>query len=947
MTLRDYRLGERLGAGTSGQVVAAVHVPTGLSVAIKQVLCEDFRDRARVAFEVAAMARMSHRHVIPVYESGTDGTTAWFVMERAAGRWGERALTGQHLVVACREVLLGLAHAHSRDVLHRDLKPENLLISASGVVRIADFGIASVAGGQRLAGAGTPKFMAPEQRHAGLDEGPWTDLYALGKVVLDGLSDDESALGEWARWLCAPQPGQRPHCAAAALDQLPESGLSEWRRETHSAPTERTQDAVTSGALAAPMLAGWSAPAIPNRWREAPAAPPMVDGVWRLRSSPGLVGRTALQERLWACATGDGEGDVALQGEPGVGVGALLDWLATHASEVGIPVLRVRSDSLRDVLLQWLGGRPERELVSQALYRLGADVAVAGDLADLASTGTCAGDRVRAVAAWLTAQVGRPLVVIDDVDVHSEPVSLLLGMRRAGVDMRLVSRCPLPDVVTVEVPALPSHHIHQALAQIAPLTPHLQTLLVERFGADLAAMQDALIQWADDDWLVRTPVGLGVSERGVPMVVRPPLSASERRLAALFAASGGRSTDVEWDALCLECGVDAAGITAIPWVDRVPNGWAVRGGRYLTKLTAALSQTDAVAVVDRLSADVPDDAIRGAIVLWDAGLCDRAMSLLLRTIRECNLSPPVAVAQCERLLQWMSEDDVRRLDVCVLYAGRLTDSGRLKDAVAVAESVEQSDLTPGQRFSVAHARYTAAVVSGSPQEALEVSVQTRLPSEHPRYLRWLSDHCIALFSLGRFGDVETMASSVPDHAHHELWRVRGEAALYRGDIDLAERCMEGAIAGGNSPSLAYALQLRAACLQQRGDLAGAEAGCLQAAEAGLGRQDGLQAMTNAALIAALRGRDVVARSRAEQVLPRLRRLGWKQNEAYALAVLWATTSDPVLAERHGQQARVLIDELGLPDPDLDALAKRAVETATAQGLGVTDAHQWLAGRGAS
>jgi hypothetical protein len=71
---------------------------------------------------------------------------------------------------------------------------------------------------------------------------------------------------------------------------------------------------------------------------------------------------------------------------------------------------------------------------------------------------------------------------------------------------------------------------------------------------------------------------------------------------------------------------------------------------------------------------------------------------------------------------------------------------------------------------------------------------------------------------------------------------------------------------------------------------------------------------------------------------------WKQNEAYALAVLWATTSDPVLAERHGEQARVLIDELGLPDPDLNALAKRAIETAAANGVSVSAAQNWLAQR---
>ena len=187
-----YRVVAQLGRGSMGVVYRAVDERLGQTVALKVLRTSSPARREQLAREVRLARQVTHPAVCRVYDFEEAGHECFLSMELIDGenlatmllRVGR--LAPDRVLAIAREVLGGLVEAHGSGVLHRDLKPANLLMDASGHVCITDFGIAT--GGESADAlalpAGTPAYMAPEQRSGGALSAQ-TDLYALGVLLYE------------------------------------------------------------------------------------------------------------------------------------------------------------------------------------------------------------------------------------------------------------------------------------------------------------------------------------------------------------------------------------------------------------------------------------------------------------------------------------------------------------------------------------------------------------------------------------------------------------------------------------------------------------------------------------------------------------------------------------------------------------------------------------------
>ena len=201
--LPAYDIGDELGQGGMGVVVAGQHRQLGRRVAIKQLpeaFAADAGVRRRFTAEAQVLASLDHPHVVPVYDFVEREGICLLVMELLPGgtlrsRVGAGGCTAPYAVAVSLACLSGLSAAHRRGILHRDVKPENMLFAASGVLKVTDFGIAKVIGGPgpgtvltRVGNVvGTPAYIAPEQVRGGKLSAA-TDVYALATMLYELLA---------------------------------------------------------------------------------------------------------------------------------------------------------------------------------------------------------------------------------------------------------------------------------------------------------------------------------------------------------------------------------------------------------------------------------------------------------------------------------------------------------------------------------------------------------------------------------------------------------------------------------------------------------------------------------------------------------------------------------------------------------------------------------------
>ena len=210
----------RIGAGNHGVVFRARDRQLQREVAIKRFshfLADDPRAMRRITREVAALARVSHPHVVTVHDlvhmvDGDGEVTPHLVMELVEGTSLRDLLAtrGPSLrsVTAVRGVLEGLAACHQADILHLDIKPANVLVTTRGGVKIVDFGIARAASDMTATVAGTPHYMAPEQFDGRADER--SDIYSVGCLLYECLTGQPPFEGTMAAQVMAHRNRPRP-----------------------------------------------------------------------------------------------------------------------------------------------------------------------------------------------------------------------------------------------------------------------------------------------------------------------------------------------------------------------------------------------------------------------------------------------------------------------------------------------------------------------------------------------------------------------------------------------------------------------------------------------------------------------------------------------------------------------------------------------------------------
>lgn len=262
----EYVFRERIGRGTTGDVVLAEH-PTHGRVVIK-LLREELASRndlvKRMRVEAKVLALIAHPNIVGLIElSATPRGRPMLVMEHLAGRTLKEEMSArgrlpvEEAVAVTRQILAGLAAAHAAGILHRDVKPANMIIAAqkggAKVVKVLDFGVAKVLEDSAIregasetlqmltvpgALLGTPRFLSPEQiLRKPLDAR--ADLYAVGLILyallvgegpFDALRDFPSVL--WAHLETIPErPSKRVPELPLALDHVVMRSLAKRRED--------------------------------------------------------------------------------------------------------------------------------------------------------------------------------------------------------------------------------------------------------------------------------------------------------------------------------------------------------------------------------------------------------------------------------------------------------------------------------------------------------------------------------------------------------------------------------------------------------------------------------------------------------------------------------------------------------------------------------------------
>ena len=257
--LGDYQLLRRLGRGGMGEVYLAEQESLRRQVAVKVLrpsLATDANYVRRFTHEARAAAGLNHANIVQIYEVGQSEGIHYIVQEYVPGqnlrqllsRRGRPLEIGETIAVV-RQVAAALHKASEQGIVHRDIKPENIMLTPSGEVKVADFGLARVTTEAELnltqlgMTMGSPLYMSPEQAE-GRPADPRSDLYSFGATCYHMLAGRPPFSGDSPLAVAVHHVKTEPAPLTGLRSDVPAGLASLVHRLLAKQPKDRFQSAV-------------------------------------------------------------------------------------------------------------------------------------------------------------------------------------------------------------------------------------------------------------------------------------------------------------------------------------------------------------------------------------------------------------------------------------------------------------------------------------------------------------------------------------------------------------------------------------------------------------------------------------------------------------------------------------------------------------------------------